>query len=216
MDAPLGAKRGKTRPRRAAVQPLAEDAPDVPAARSSLGGVIRRARQRQQLTLQQVADRSKLSVSYLSQIERNLMTPTVAALKRIAGALDLPAGDLTFAKAASASQSMVAVLRRGQRKHVGFPQSSISYELLTPDMRRRVSALWLTAEAGADSGPALTHEGEDIVVVLQGELSVEIAGTWHNLKAGDSMYFNSALPHRWCNRRKQAAQAIWVSSPPYF
>ena len=196
---------------------IADETPThVPAGRGSLGGVVRRARQKQQLTLQQVADRSNLSVSYLSQIERNLMTPTVGALKRIAAALDLPAGDLTFAKAASASQSMVAVLRRGERKRVGFPQSSIGYELLTPDLRRRVSALWLTAEPGADSGPALTHEGEDIVVVLNGQLSIEVAGTWHDLKAGDSIYFNSALSHRWCNRRKQAAQAIWVSSPPYF
>jgi mannose-6-phosphate isomerase-like protein (cupin superfamily) len=78
------------------------------------------------------------------------------------------------------------------------------------------SAFRHTAEPGADSGPALTHEGEDIVVVLNGQLSIEIAGTWHDLKAGDSIYFNSALSHRWCNRRKQAAQAIWESSPPYF
>jgi mannose-6-phosphate isomerase-like protein (cupin superfamily) len=87
---------------------------------------------------------------------------------------------------------------------------------LTPDLRRRVSALWLVANPGAEGGPALTHEGEDMVIVLQGQLSVDVAGTWHDLKAGDSIYFNSELSHRWCNRRKQVAQAIWISSPPYF
>jgi transcriptional regulator with XRE-family HTH domain len=182
----------------------------------SLGPVIRRARKRLQLTLQNVAERSNLSVSYISQIERNLLMPTISALKRIADALDIPAGNLMFAQVAGSSKRMVAVLRKGHRKHVGFPQSSISYELLTPDLRRRVSALWLVADPGADSGPALTHEGEDIVIVLQGQLSVDVAGTRHDLKAGDSIYFNSELSHRWCNTRKQIAQAIWISSPPYF
>ena len=181
----------------------------------SLGPMLRRARQRQQLTLQQLADRSELSVSYISQIERNLLTPTVASLKRIAAALDIPAGQLMFAEASS-GKSRVAVLRKGHRKHVRFPQSSISYELLTPDLQRRVSALWLVANPGAEGGPALTHEGEDIVIVLSGRLSVDVAGTWHDLKAGDSIYFSSELSHRWCNRSKQTAQAVWISSPPYF
>ena len=181
----------------------------------SLGPMIRRTRKRRQLTLQQLADFADLSVSYISQIERNLLTPTVATLKRIASALDIPAGKLMFAETGSA-KSRVAVLRRGHRKHVRFPQSSISYELLTPDLMRRVSALWLVANPGAEGGPALTHEGEDIVIVLSGELSVDVAGTWHDLKAGDSIYFSSELSHRWRNRRKQPAQAIWISSPPYF
>jgi transcriptional regulator with XRE-family HTH domain len=181
----------------------------------SLGPMIRRTRKREQLTLQQLADRADLSVSYISQVERNLLTPTVGSLKRIAAALDIPAGRLMFAEA-SAGRSPVAVLRKGHRKHVRFPESSISYELLTPDLRRRVSALWLVANPGAEGGPALTHEGEDIVIVLSGRLSVDVAGTWHDLKAGDSIYFSSELSHRWQNRSKQTAQAIWISSPPYF
>jgi transcriptional regulator with XRE-family HTH domain len=181
----------------------------------SLGPVLRRARKHQQLTLQQVAERSELSVSYISQIERNLLTPSVGTLKRIAAALDIPTGQL-IAPDSGAARPMVTVLRKGQRKRVAFPQSSISYELLMPDFRRRASALWLVAKPGAESGPELTHEGEDIVIVLQGKLSVDVAGTWHELNAGDSICFNSELPHRWCNRRKQVAQAVWISSPPYF
>jgi transcriptional regulator with XRE-family HTH domain len=180
----------------------------------SLGPVMRRARKAQQLTLQQVALRSNLSVSYISQIERNLLTPTVATLKRIAAALDIPTGQL-IAPDSGAARAMVAVLRKDRRKRVVFPESSISYELLMPDFHRRASALWLIGKPGAQSGPAQTHEGEDIVIVLQGQLSVDVAGTWHDLKAGDSIYFNSELPHRWCNRRRQTAQAIWISSPPY-
>jgi transcriptional regulator with XRE-family HTH domain len=180
----------------------------------SLGPLMRQARKHQQLTLQQVAERSDLSVSYLSQIERNLLTPSVGTLKRIALALDIPTGQL-IAPGSGAARAMVAVLRRNHRKRVAFPQSNSVYELLMPDFRRRVSALWLTAEPGAQSGPAQSHEGEDIVIVLQGQLSVEVADHWYELKAGDSICFNSELPHRWSNRRKQVAQAIWISSPAY-
>jgi transcriptional regulator with XRE-family HTH domain len=181
----------------------------------SLGPILREARKRQHLTLQQVANRAALSVSYLSQIERNLLTPSVDTLKRIAKALGIATSEL-IAPDTGAGRAMVSVLRRDQRRRVTFPQSSISYELLVPDFRRRASAMWLTAEPGGESGPEHTHEGEDIVVVLQGQLTVEVAGKPHELRAGDSICFNSELPHRWCNRGKQVAKAIWMSSPPYF
>jgi transcriptional regulator with XRE-family HTH domain len=182
----------------------------------SIGALIRQARKQRRQTLQDIAKLSDLSVSYLSQIERSLLQPSVATLKRIADALHIPAGKLMFATEARGARPTVAVLRAGQRKRVSFPASSISYELLTPDLRRRVSLLWLVAEPGAQSGAALTHEGEDVVVVLKGRLSVEVGGAWHELAAGDSIYFNSELPHRWCNRSKVRAEAIWVSSPPSF
>lgn len=202
----------RSRPRSAVVPDEAEQS----EVATSIGGVIRRARKQQGLTLQQVAESSELSLSYLSQIERNLLNPSVGTLKRIAEALDLPAGKLMFASEASSSRVTVAVLRKGQRKRVSFPQSSISYELLTPDLRRRASLLWLAAEPNAESGAPLTHEGEDVVVVLKGRLNVEVGGTWYELTAGDSIYFNSELPHRWCNRGKVTAEAIWVSAPPSF
>jgi transcriptional regulator with XRE-family HTH domain len=181
----------------------------IPAeeTRGSLGGVIRGAREKHELTLQETAKRTRLSVSYLSQIERNLLHPSVGTLKGIAQALGIPAGKLMFP---------AATQRKGERKRIVFPKSSIEYELLTPDLRRRVSMLWLTAKPGAESGPPSTHDGEDGVVVLKGRLSVEIGGVWHELKAGDSIYFSSAMPHRWCNRGAIEAQAIWVSSPPSF
>jgi transcriptional regulator with XRE-family HTH domain len=197
--------------KRASSSPATEAQSDPGRA---LGPLMREARKREHLTLQQVAERADLSISYLSQIERNLLTPSVGTLKRIAAALDIPTGQL-IAPDAGSSRPIVAVVRRSQRKRVAFPESSVSYELLTPDFRRRASALWVVADPGADSGPAQTHEGEDIAIVLQGALSVEVAGTWYDLKAGDSMCFNSELPHRWCNRGAQLAKAIWISSPPY-
>jgi transcriptional regulator with XRE-family HTH domain len=185
-------------------------------AGGSLGGVIRGARDEHALTLQQVAHRTRLSVSYLSQIERNLLHPSVSTLKNIAQALGIPAGKLMFPATTSPKRALVSVQRKGERKRIVFPHSNIEYQLLTPDLRRRVSMLWLTAQPGAESGPAFTHEGEDGVVVLKGKLSMEIGGVWHELKSGDSIYFSSALPHRWRNPGRVLAEAIWMSAPPSF
>lgn len=181
----------------------------------SLGATIRGRRREAGLTLQQVADRADLSVSYLSQLERNLLTPSLSTLKRIATILSIPAGQLMFRPERGAGPS-VAIVRRGERKRLSFPASAIGYEMLTPDMRRRASLLWVVAPPDSKSGPAFAHEGEDGVVVLRGELHIEVGEVWHVLGTGDSIYFNAELPHRWHNAGQETAEAIWLSTPPSF
>jgi len=188
-----------------------------PGAPRSLGAAIRHARRKRELTLEQVARKTNLSVSYLSQVERNRMPPSLSSLKRIAEALSVPAGSLMFAKTGAGSDSPVAVVRQSARKRLVFPGSKIRYEMLTPDLRRRASMLWLSAPAGAESGPApFSHEGEDAVIVLEGHLAVEVGGVWNELATGDSIYFDSQLPHRWRNPTNRTTIAIWMSTPPSF
>lgn len=183
----------------------------------SLGAAIRHARRKQEVTLEQVARKSKLSVSYLSQVERDRMSPSLSALKRIAQALDIPAGALMFSKSDTRRHAPVVVVRQAERKRLVFPGSEIRYEMLTPDLRRRASLLWLQAPAGADSGAStFSHDGEDAVIVLQGRLSVEVGGIWHELSNGDSIYFDSQLPHRWRNPANRPTVAVWLSTPPSF
>lgn len=183
---------------------------------SSLGSVIRGARRRAGLTLSQVAGRTGLSVSYLSQVERDRLAPSVSALKRIGDALEIAAGALMFGLDTRRPGAKIGVVRRGGRKTLAFPDSQICYELLTPDLRRRSSLLWLTAPPEAESGGPFVHDGEDVVVILEGSLDVEVGGVWHELHAGDSITFDSELPHRWRNPGSGPCQAIWVSTPPSF
>ncbi len=184
--------------------------------RGSIGAEIRKARKHRDMTLMQLGKRTSLSVSYLSQIERSLLTPSVSTLKRIADALRIAAGSLMFKPDRNVALAHAAVVRRHERKRITLPASNISYELLTPDLRRKVSMFWIQARAGAVSGPVISHEGEDGVVVLKGKLKVEVAGVWHDLQTGDSIYFNSELPHRWKNDSKRPTEAIWMSCPPSF
>ena len=202
------------RPARAPERPvLAESGGTI----GSLGATIRNCRKQAGLTLQEVAGRAELSISYLSQVERNLLTPSLSTLKRIADVLSIPAGQLMFAPDGNPMPySPLGIVRQHERKRLFFPSSDIRYELLTPDMRRKSSLLWLSAPPGSESGPPFVHEGEDGVVVLTGALEVEVASMWHVLHAGDSIYFNAGLPHRWRNTGRDTAEAIWLSTPPSF
>ena len=66
----------------AAAQPAIDASDPTADLGRSLGPVLREARKRKHMTLQQLADRADLSVSYLSQIERNILSPSVGTLKR--------------------------------------------------------------------------------------------------------------------------------------
>ncbi len=185
-------------------------------APGSLGGIIRKARLGKSMVLQELANKSDLSISFLSQVERDLLTPSVSALKRIADVLDIPAGSLMFGAESRKGGVGIGLVRRGNRKRVVFPDSRIEYEMLTPDLRRRMSVLWLKAPPHGESGPVFSHDGEDAVIVLKGRLKIEIGGVWYELGSGDSLYFSSELPHRWRNDSDKPAEVVWISTPPSF
>ena len=191
------------------------DNPADDLAAQGLGATIRAARHKAELTLRELALSSRLSISYLSQIERDLLVPTVDALRRIAGSIDIPAGALALAAGSRRGKGAVAIVRRGARKRLTFGDNRIEYELLTPDAQGRVSVLSLTVPPGAASGEAFSHSGEDIVVVQQGALEIEIGGLWHLIETGDSIRFGSEIPHRWRNGGKETAMALWISTPPW-
>lgn len=181
----------------------------------ALGYAIRVERKRSGMTLVELAKKTHFSISYLSQIERSLLTPSIGTLRKLADALGIPAGQLML-KDAGQANAPVAVVRSKERKQLAFPGSDIHYELLTPDMRRRSSLLWVEAPPGSESGPLFSHEGEDGVVVLTGAIDVDVGGVWHHLEAGDSIYFNAGIPHRWRNSSSEIAEAVWLSTPPSF
>jgi transcriptional regulator with XRE-family HTH domain len=189
----------------------------APDAGETIGPHIRAARQAAKMTLAQVALQSGLSVGYLSEVERSRLTPSLSALKKIADVLRIPASKVMFEYGGRAfSNADIGLVRRNARKRISFPHSSIEYELLTPDLKRRSSLLWMTVPPRTESGPSFSHSGEDGVIVLKGTLKVEIANVWYALDAGDSIYFNSEIAHRWKNDGPGAVEAIWLSTPPSF
>ena len=176
-----------------------------------LGAEIRRLRQSKGLTIRQVAERSGLSTGLISQIERDLNSPSVASLWQIANALETPIGYFLSEREAP------AVVRKDRRKKIRLPTSNVTYELLSPDLQGKIEFLLVNTQPGeAAQNEFVSHPGEEYGFVIQGRLKVRLGKEEHILEKGDSIRFDSSIPHRFINEGRSLAVSIWAVTPPSF
>lgn len=180
----------------------------------TLGANIRRARKRRGLTLEQVAASSGMSISFVSQVERNLVSPSVKSLQNISRALGIQIGGF-FEDQSQARASRV--VRASQRPRLIYPNRSEEEYLLTPIKSKYLQVLYYRLKPGATSGETpYSHESdEEFGMVLRGQLEVTVEGEVYLLRAGDSVTFDSHLPHTWRNpSRREECETLWVVTPP--
>jgi transcriptional regulator with XRE-family HTH domain len=186
----------------------------------TLGTQIRERRKESGLSVRELADRSGFSPSYLSLLERDMVNPSVAALKKIAGNLSIPVAHLMDGPERphpKAPGGSAVIVRKGFRKGIVYPGSDIRFDLLSPDLNRKLEFLWLTVPVGSASGDdGYEHEGEECFVVIKGQLELCLGEEKYQMTAGDSVYFDSSVPHRWSNVGEEEVEAVWVITPPTF
>jgi transcriptional regulator with XRE-family HTH domain len=180
----------------------------------TLGQAIRQRRTAAKLRLVDLAEKIGVSPSYLSQIERDRISPSVTALGRIAEGLSTTVAAL-FESTESSRQRVSPVVRRTQRKVLIYPDSRTRNELLTPHLSGALEVLWSTIPPGTKS-PVFQHDGEECGVVLKGELAYFLGEERFVLRAGDSITYRSRIPHWYENRTARVVEAIWVETPPSF
>jgi transcriptional regulator with XRE-family HTH domain len=175
---------------------------------SSIGVKVRHLRKSQRLSLQQLAAKADVSAAAIHKVERNDMVPTVTTLLKIATALDCPVG---YFIGDDRLADPVAFIPETQREDVFTPHSGLHLAGISgPYSPFHSAAAMATVEPGADSGDKLlTHPGEELVFIVSGALTFEIAGTEYPLKRGDSLHFLGDQPHHWANGRKTPARALW-------
>ncbi len=178
-----------------------------------LGPRIRALRQARRLTLRDVADRAGVTESFLSQVERDVTSPSIATVQRIAGALELSIAQL-FAEEASPGR----VVRREARKRIAYPGLKAVDEFLTANMAGRLQVILSTIEPGGGTGEEpYTHDSdEEVVVVLSGTLDLWVADEHYVLREGDAITFSSRLPHWNMNRGDRPATVLFCVTPPSF
>ena len=178
-----------------------------------LAGQVRLLRRRRGLTLRELAARAGVTESFLSQVERGVASPSVASLQRIARGLGLSIANL-FATPAAAGR----VVRRTDRRRVTYPGLGAVDEFLTPPGAARLQVILSTIEPGGGTGDEpYTHESdEEVVIVLEGELDLWVAGENYHLDAGDAITYPSRLPHRNENRGPVPARVVFCLTPPSF
>ncbi|HEY3057547.1 MAG TPA: helix-turn-helix domain-containing protein, partial [Chloroflexota bacterium] len=162
---------------------------------AALGNGIRTERLRQNMTLAQLAELTGLSPSALSQIERGVTDPSIGSLRRIASALQVP-----FFQFLLERESPDPVVRKHERRTITFPNRAMQYQLLTPNLRGPFEVLAMDLAPGAASGEeALGHDSEECMLILSGDVEVEVAGVSYVLGTGDSISIQRNAPHRVLN-----------------
>ena len=188
---------------------------------NGLGAKIRAERKLRGMTLKDVAGRAGVSVSFLSQIERDEAKPSVGTLHDVAEALDLTLAEFFNpgaqpARTASGTPAAARVTRSNERKTLIYPGSGIRNELLTPDLKREIQMMWVVIPPGADTGDQpLVHEGEECGVVIQGRVEVWVGDDEHYvLGPGDAIWQLSTVPHRSRNTGDVDAIIVTAITPP--
>lgn len=155
-----------------------------------------------------------LTESFISQMERSRVNPSVASLQRIAQALDTPLGRLFDEVAAPNGR----VVRRAQRARLTYPGLRATDYLLSPDLKGRLEVIWAEAAPGGGSGEEpYSHEGdEECIVVIGGRMEIYVGDERYVLGPGDAITFSSRLPHRWKNVGRGMLKAIWTITPPSY
>lgn len=182
-----------------------DDAADLPIA---LGIAIRSARKAVGITLQELAGRTGLSPSFLSQAENGHTVPSVLNLHAIARALETSAHDLL-----SRAEEDASLVRA-----TDGPLLDLSPGATLHRCTRRGASMGptvVTADPGVSASSATHHAGEEFVFVIEGEVDLEVGATTYRLAEGDTLYYNATVRHRWHNRSAARTRFLITSSPPF-
>jgi DNA-binding transcriptional MerR regulator/mannose-6-phosphate isomerase-like protein (cupin superfamily) len=175
----------------------------------AIGVHLRQLRAKRGLSLARVAQAAGISVGFLSALERSQMSGSVGTLRKLARFYKT--NILDFFDAADTSSLQV---RPAERK-ILEAGPGVKMELLAWGNTVMEPHLFRVApEAG--SGDSYTHEGEEFLYILRGELAITVQEKQYLLKTGDSFYFESATPHRWKNPGRAECWILWVNTPPTF
>ena len=192
------------------------EADDAPPARRrdpmdvAVGPRLRELRLEKGLTLEQAAKKSDLSPSFLSSLERDQTGASPATLARLARSYGSTLAELVRREHAGLAQFR----KPGDRRRMlaeGFHQEQLI------DGRTMLDAAVCTLEPGRGSVGKYSHDGEELVYLLEGTLRVTLAtGEIYDVSAGESLFYPSTIEHEWQNPGDVMARLIRVLTPPTF
>lgn len=182
----------------------------------NIGKKINDIRNRKNLSIKDLAEKSGVTASMLSQLERGLANPSINTLKSVAQALDVQL--FTFFIEEDHNEKLIQ--KASERKHVILPSESseiITYELLSPDLNGDIELAIMTLEPNSHtSKDNFKHIGEEVAYVSKGEVNIFLNDQEIVLEEGDSIKIPPQMLHRWYNPYKKSATVIFAVTPPSF
>ncbi|MFV0314565.1 MAG: cupin domain-containing protein [Anaerotignum sp.] len=179
-----------------------------------IGSRLRELRNKKKLSIAELSKNSDVSTGLISQIERDLVVPSVVNLWRLANALDT---NINYFFEANQHQDKV-IIRKGDHKTIVTHRNSSHYKLLSPTHAGRLLDFTeICIKSGCDyEKDTISHQGEECGYVLKGTLTVHLNGKDYTLYEGDSICFNSILPHKYMNHSDEDCISIWTMTPAFF
>lgn len=170
------------------------------------GERIKASRAQQGLTLAGLGEKTGLSSSYLSQVERDKTTPSLATLTVIARALNV--GLRYFFEDEERTAHIVRA--GGQAPGSDGAGQAGGCEVLVPNAGTgKLYACKVTLEPHTSSGSLPEFAGEELIFVLSGRLAVDVGDEHFELVSGDSVHFDAAQAHGWTNDGEEIAILLW-------
>lgn len=194
-----------------------------------IGQRIKKRRLELDITARELARRTSLSASFISQLERGKSKISLESLRLIAEHLDIsmlafleedtpPVPAPIPAVPTPKPTSYEPITRSGKRAQLTFPDSGVSYELLTRDLSRSMEAMVGHLAPGTGNiARRLRMPTEEFIYVLSGSLLVELKSADYTLNAGDTIYFEGEeLIQLVCVSKNEDAVWLSVITPPAF
>ncbi len=177
-----------------------------------LGRKIRDLRLRRGLTVQKLAEASKLSKGFISQVENGRTSPSLNTLRDLAAALQTSVAYLVVEE-----DEVPYVVRRDERPRLAIGGNTSRVEVLSAVPKRNLELLMVEFPAGRSAqGKRHYHHGEECMLVLEGRVRLLCGEHVLLLEAGDSCHYNGRVPHSIENCGEEAARVVVSITPAAF
>lgn len=177
-----------------------------------IGYKIKELRIQKGLTQEELADRAELSKGFISQLERDITSPSIATLVDI---LQCLGSDLKEFFSEDGEEQIV--FREPDYFEKVDDELRNTIHWIIPNAQKNImEPIRLTLEPGGSTYPDNPHEGEEFGYVLSGSIIIHLGRRSYKAKKGESFYFTASSTHYLEANKKTGAVLIWVSSPPSF
>ena len=178
----------------------------------NIGEKIKHLRVKNGLTQQELANRCELSKGFISQLERDLTSPSIATLVDILECLGTNLTDFFSDKNDEKIVFHKDDVFIQEDKDLGH-----TIKWIVPNSQKNsMEPILIEIEPGGASEPDDPHDGEEFGYVLSGTIFLHLGNQKFKVKKGESFYFKPSLVHFISNESRYVAKVLWVSSPPSF
>lgn len=175
-----------------------------------LGKKIRQMRNQKNLTQEELADRCELTKGYISQLENDLNSPSIATLTDILAALG---SNLSEFFREEAEEKIVF----SKNEFIEKDSDGVLWNWLIPNAQKNMMEPVLVELTEDTVTPLdIPHEGEEFGYVLEGKIAIVLGNAHHPCKKGEAFYYEASKPHYIVNKGKSKARFLWISTPPNF